>query len=271
MKHAKKGRKYHMMGTAILWAELRRGLKNHLAYPIQAACEIITVIFIAVAVPALREGSFLRGISGAALEHPEKTVALVMVFVALIGLQIVHRVVGEESDLGTLEQLCLTPVGLPALIMFRCAADTIRMLPVVLMVVGFFSPSGQVVQILAIVCVIILLMNIGMLGIGFILGSLTLVAKRTGFIPNLVSLTLLPLAMSSSNELPAIIESAGSVVPFTQGIRLMERALKSFPVSSWVSDLMRLCILSALWLVIGIKCFVRAERFARERGLLGKY
>jgi hypothetical protein len=105
-----------MTAAAILLAELKRGLRNHLAYPVQAVCEVITVIFIAVAVPSLLEGSFPRGISGVAVENPEKIVALTVVFVALIGVQIVHRVVREESDLGTLEQLCLAPIGLPSLI-----------------------------------------------------------------------------------------------------------------------------------------------------------
>ena len=260
-----------MVRPAILWAELKRGLRGHLAYPVQAACEIITVVFIAVAAPALLEGSCPSYVSGIVVERPEKTVALVVVFVALIGLQSVHRVVREESDLGTLEQLCLTPIGLPQLIVFRCIADTIRMMPVVLIVVGFVSPRRQVIQTLAMVSVIILLMNIGMLGIGFMLGSLTLIAKRTGFIPNLVSLALLPLALSSSNQLPKSVESLGSLVPFGQGIRIIEPVLYGFPVSSWISGVVKLCVLSGLWFTAGIRCFMRAERFARERGLLGKY
>jgi ABC-type transport system involved in cytochrome c biogenesis permease component len=260
-----------MTAPAILLAELKRGLKNHLAYPVQAACEIITVIFTTVAVPSLLEGSFPRGISGVAVESPEKVVALAAAFVALIGLQIVHRVVREESDLGALEQLCLTPIGLPSLIVFRCTADTIRIMPVVLIVAGMVSPSQQVGPILLMVSVIVLFMNMGMLGIGFFLGSLTLIVKRLGFIPNLASLALLPLALSPSGELPQAVEVLGSVLPFAHGVRLMEPALKGFPVTLWISSLVKLCILSGLWLILGIRCFVMAERFAKDRGLLGKH
>lgn len=267
----KERRKDFMTGPAILWAELKRGLKNHLAYPVQAACEIITVIFIAVTVPSLLEGSFPWGISGVMVERPEKITAFVMVFIALIGLQIVHRVVREESELGTLEQLCLTPIGLPSLIMFRCAADTVRMTPIVLIVVAMVSPRRQIGQILAMVSVIIFFMNMGMLGIGFLLGSLTLIVKRTGFIPNLVSLALLPLALSPSDDTPYIAGVLGSILPFGHGVRLMEPALKGCPVSLWISDLLTLCLLSGSWLILGIRCFVLAERLARERGLLGKH
>ena len=260
-----------MTGPAILWAELKRGMKNHLAYPVQAACEIITVIFIAIVIPSFTEGSFPRGISGVAVERPEKITAFIMVFIALIGLQIVHRVVREESDLGTLEQLCLSPSGLPSLIMFRCAADTIRMAPIVLIVAGMVSPRQQLGQILVMVPVIIFFMNIGMLGMGFFLCSLTLVAKRTGFIPNLASLALLPFALSPSGEMPYILKIAGSIVPFAHGVRLMEPTLKGSPVALWIPDLLKLCLLSCSWLILGIRCFVMAERFARQRGLLGKH
>lgn len=260
-----------MTAAAILLAELKRGLRNHLAYPVQAVCEVITVIFIAVAVPSLLEGSFPRGISGVAVENPEKIVALTVVFVALIGVQIVHRVVREESDLGTLEQLCLAPIGLPSLIVFRCIADTIRMMPIVLMVAGMVSQSQQVGWILVTVSAIVLFMNMGMLGIGFFLGSLTLMVKRLGFIPNLASLALLPLALSPSGELPQAAAMLGSVLPFAHGVRLMGPVLKGFPVTLWISSLVKLCILSGLWLTAGIRCFVMAERFAKDRGLLGKH
>lgn len=260
-----------MKAPAILLAELKRGLKNHLAYPVQAACEIITVILIAIAVPSLLEGSFPLGVSGVVVESPEKIVALGAAFVALVGLQIVHRVVREESDLGTLEQLCLAPIGLPSLIVFRCTADTIRMMPVVLIIAGIVSPSQQVGRILVMVSAIVLFMNMGMLGIGFFLGSLTLIVKRLGFIPNLASLALLPLALSPSGELPQAVEILGSVLPFAHGVRLMEPVLKGFPIALWISSLMKLCILSGLWLALGIRCFVMAERFAKDRGLLGKH
>ncbi|NLB74101.1 MAG: hypothetical protein GX795_08795 [Firmicutes bacterium] len=260
-----------MTAVAILLAELKRGLKNHLAYPVQGVCEIIMVIFIAVAVPSLVKGSFPRGISGVAVESPEKAVALAAVFVALVGLQIVHRVVREESELGTLEQLCLAPIRLPSLIMFRCAADTTRMMPVVLIVAVTVCRGQGIGRILASVSVIVLLVNMGMLGIGFFLGSLTLIVKRLGFIPNLASLALLPLALSPSGELPRAVEVLGSVLPFAHGVRLMEPVLKGFPVISWIPGLVKLCILSGLWLILGIRCFVVAERFAKDRGLLGKH
>jgi ABC-type transport system involved in cytochrome c biogenesis permease component len=260
-----------MIAPAIFLAELKRGLKNHLAYPVQATCEIVTVIFMAIAVPSLLEGSFPRGLSGVVVEIPEKAVAFAMVFVALIGLQIVHRVVREESDLGTLEQLCLAPIGLPALIIFRCAADTTRMMPVALIIAGIVSPSQKVGRMLAMMSVIVLLMNLGMLGIGFFLGSLTLIVKRLGFIPNLASLTLRPWALSPSRELPQVVRILGSVIPYARAMSLIGPVLKGYPVALWKWGLVKLCILSGLWLILGIRCFVMAERFARDRGLIGKY
>ena len=84
---AQEGRRYYMTAAAILLAELKRGVKNHLAYPIQAASEAIIVILIAIAVPSLVRGMTPWGVAGVIVEEPEKVVALVAVFVALVGLQ----------------------------------------------------------------------------------------------------------------------------------------------------------------------------------------
>ncbi|NLS44718.1 MAG: hypothetical protein GX969_03130 [Firmicutes bacterium] len=260
-----------MAKVAILIAELKRGLKNHLAYPVQAVCEVIMVISVAIVVPSLLEGSFPKGLLGFTIDKPEKIVALTTVFIALIGLQIVHRVVKEESDLGTLEQLYLAPFGLSSLIIFRFVADTIRIMPIILIVVGIVSRNQGISWTLVLIPTIVFPMNIGMLGIGFLLGSLTLIAKRTGFIPNLTSLALLPLALSPPNKLPQIIGVVGSVIPFAHGIRLIEIILGNAPFSTWKLGFWKLCVLSGLWVTLGILCFTKAESIARHKGLLGSY
>jgi len=260
-----------MTAAAILLAELKRGVKNHLAYPIQAASEAIIVILIAIAVPSLIRGKTPWGVSGVIAEEPEKVVALVAVFVALVGLQTVHRVVSEESSLGTLEQLSLAPIGLPSLMVLRCAADTVRMMPIVLIVAVIVTKGEQIGRVLVMMAATLLLMNTGMLGIGFFLGSLTLVAKRLGFIPNLASIALLPLALSPAGELPRMVEVLASVLPFAHGVGLIGHVLQGSSAAQWAPGLFNLSVLSALWLTAGIQCFVIAERYAKDRGLLGRH
>jgi ABC-type transport system involved in cytochrome c biogenesis permease component len=268
---AQEGRRYYMTAAAILLAELKRGVKNHLAYPIQAASEAIIVILIAIAVPSLIRGKTPWGVSGVIVEEPEKVVALVAVFVALVGLQTVHRVVSEESSLGTLEQLSLAPIGLPSLMVLRCAADTLRMMPIVLIVAVTVTKGEQIGRVLVMMIATLLLMNTGMLGIGFFLGSLTLVAKRLGFIPNLASIALLPLALSPTGELPRMVEVLASVLPFARGVELIGSVLQGSCAAEWAPGLLNLSVLGALWLAAGIRCFVIAERFAKDRGLLGRH
>ena len=218
-----------MTAAAILLAELKRGLKNHLAYPIQAASEAIIVILIAIAVPSLIKGKTPWGVSGVIVEEPEKVVALVAVFVALVGLQTVHRVVREESSLGTLEQLSLAPIGLPSLMVLRCAADTVRMMPIVLIVAVIVTKGEQIGRVLVMMIATLLLMNTGMLGIGFFLGSLRS-SQSAWVLSQTLRALLCCLCVVSAGELPRMVEVLASVLPFARGVELIGHVLQAVPL-----------------------------------------
>ncbi|MFZ5924361.1 MAG: ABC transporter permease [Bacillota bacterium] len=264
----------HVTVLVLPLAELKRGFKNHLAYPVQAASELVGV-GIAAALAAygpIGVASGAAGIAGrAASQAAGRLIGFMMAFVALAGLQVVHRVVREESDVGTLEQLCLSPVGLPALIGARCFADTLRLAFLLIAALALSCPITRLVPSLVATLAAALLMNAGMLGVGLVIGSLTLVFKRTGFVVNLASIALLPLALSPLDGLPRLAQHAASMVPLTHAVRICHAALGEAPLSALRAGVTGLFVSGTIWLCVGMGVFAAAEKFARVKGLLGKY
>ncbi len=257
---------------ALVVAELRRGTKGHLAYPVQAVSELAGVVFVA-ALAAYAPAGFPgdAGLASGGLGAGARLAGFMMAFVALAGLQVVHRVVREESDVGTLEQLCLSPFGLPTIIAARCFADTVRLAPLFLAAVGLAGPLPGLAPRVISAAGAALLMNAGMLGMGFVIGSLTLVFKRTGFIANLAGIAMLPLALSPLEGLPAAVQRVASLVPFTHAVRLVRALMTEATARELLVGAGALCASGAMWLLVGAGVFLVAERFARARGLLGKY
>lgn len=264
----------HVTVCVLPLAELKRGFKNHFAYPVQAVSELVGVGISAAlaAYGPLGVDSGAAGIAGrAASQAAGRLTGFVMAFVALAGLQVAHRVVREESDVGTLERLCLSPVGLFAIIGARCFADTLRLATLLLATLALSCPITRLVPSLAVTLAAAFLMNVGMLGVGLVIGSLTLVFKRIGFVVNLASIALLPLALSSLDSLPRLARHAASMVPFTHAVRICHAVIGAAPLSALRSGVTGLFVSGAIWLCVGTGVFAAAEKLARVNGLLGKY
>jgi len=60
-------------------------------------------------------------------------------------------------------------------------------------------------------------------------------------------------------------------LPFARGVELIGHVLQGSSAAEWAPGLLNLSVLGALWLAAGIRCFVIAERFAKDRGLLGRH
>ncbi|NPV52940.1 MAG: ABC transporter permease [Firmicutes bacterium] len=248
------------------WAELRRGFKSYIRYPLQAIGEIIALILAFAFVDNSQGG----GSAG-------RAVGFAALFIAFIGLQAANKVVKDESDAGTLEQLYLACSSLPRVIFLRTLADTLRLMPVLLGVLAITEPSigSRLPSRIGPVVLLSLLMNVGMLGIGFILGAIALVFKRIGFLANLASIALLPLALAPG-DMPAsgLAGDMLEAIPFTQALSTF-RALLGNSSGAWsrlVSSSGALLLVdSAICFIIGLMVFRAAERMARDRGLIGKY
>ncbi|HHV62424.1 MAG TPA: ABC transporter permease [Firmicutes bacterium] len=250
-----------------LWVELRRGLRSYISYPLQALGEIIALMLAF----AFINNSQSEG-SGAGT-----AVGFAVVFIAFVGLQAANKVVKDESDAGTLEQLYLACSSLPRVIFLRTLADTLRLIPILfgMLAVTVNSIGTSFASWVGPVILLSLVMNTGMLGIGLIIGAIALLFKRVGFLANLASISLLPLALTPVDKFPG--GPAGDLlkaIPFTLALNIFRDLLIEFEGvrSTLISSSMAfLLVNSVVSFLVGMVAFRVAERIARDRGLIGKY
>lgn len=182
-----------------------------------------------------------------------------------------------EAQAGTLEQMYMSPAPTQIVILGRSIASmisaTLQMLlltSVILLLFRVQIPlNWQMLPILGITM-------IGLFGIGYLVGGMTLVFKQVGPLANLLQNfvimangTFLPVAM-----MPVWLGTIVQFVPSTLGIILLRRvALEGASLSSLVSDnsLLILTLHSIAFFIIGWLGFAFCERYAKRQGSLGQY
>lgn len=247
----------------------------HFRYPLSAVAEMAGLVITAFVIVAGAD-AYPGTIGTKFVEAGERLAGFVGFFIALVGTQGPSKVVRDEADTGTLEQLSICRPNLMCIIIARVMADTMRLIPILILALGAVAHiSGIEISLPFIkVFVILLAIGVGMSGWGFLIASLVLLYERMGFLINLFSLAMLPLAILPMKDLPASISLAAAMVPFRWGNALLQGAIMPGavgPESVWTSVLAPFLASSVATIAIGIAVFAYADRIARKDGLLGKY
>ncbi|HHY47591.1 MAG TPA: ABC transporter permease [Firmicutes bacterium] len=244
-------------------------------YPLSALAEILGLL---IALLAAMTGMdvYPGRVVSPGIHRGVSLVGFVALFAALVGLQGPSRVVRDEADLGTLEQLCMGRFSLHEIIITRVLADTLRLIPILLFVLILAARiSGTPVFVpLHQVSVMFLLTGVGMLGWGLMVASLVLLVKRMGFLTNLISLAMLPLVFLPAESLPGPVAILASTIPFRWSMMIFQRIARGRllgPGVTGTGEIIWLVGTSLVSTAAGILVFKAADRSARMRGLLGKY
>jgi ABC-2 type transport system permease protein len=176
----------------------------------------------------------------------------------------------QEAQLGTLEQISMSPFGLSRVLVARVFAMTSGMFVVwVVLLVLMMVTSGRwlnldVVSILPVLVATLL----GVIGVGFVLGGLAIVFKRIQQALQIHQILLFGLVVAPIEDVPFV-----KYLPLAWGAHLLRRIMAEgasiFEISP--GDLLFLAVNSAFYFFGGIAVFRLFERAARERGLLGHY
>lgn len=252
----------------VFLAELRRSMLLFRRYPVESIMGMLmtTILFIGMVYGA-------RYIAGPAMQFGTRMEELIVSYVLWnilvfamgeisIGLQ-------SEAQVGTLEQLFLA--GLPAAWVFliRALANQVLIfglnagvLAIILVTTGnsLSFPPSLFLPIFAVL--------IGVYGLGFILGSLSLLYKRIGALMGLSQFGLMALIMIPFEQTP--FSDAAQFLPLTPGAvilrDLMARGLALDP-----SLLLLATINSLAYFAVGFAIFTWVAGKTKERGLLGSY
>lgn len=175
----------------------------------------------------------------------------------------------SEAQVGTLEQLAMSPLGLTRVLFGHVVATIVfQAFMMTLILVGMMAISGKWLNVdLQSVLPIVLLMLLGLSGVGFAMGGLALVFKRMESATQILQIAFVALIAVPLSRYPIV-----KFLPLSWGNHLLSRSMaRGESLFSLLGELGFLAVQSAAYLVAGIIIFKQFERVARSRGLLGHY
>ncbi len=208
----------------MLWYEVRRGLSRRIRSPLESVTECLTVYIFLTAAVFAAAGRVQLPLGGAVAPADslgplgrtpgEMMFAFACVFCCVGAIQGASLLSTEEPGTAVLDQLAMSAYPLWQIALVRDIASAINFIPSMALILGAvclttgvrfpWPPPAALAPII--------MMRLGMLGIGYALGALALLARRVGGVVNLVSMALFALALApASAPVPASAWHAGGV------------------------------------------------------------
>lgn len=211
-------------------------------------------------------------ISGWGEEAAIRYAVWVLCLTALVGLP---QKVQEEAMTGVLEQRFLAPKGgISSLVMTHLAGLLLWVFLTILLFLILLLITRTPVYFNAGIVPIVLLILMGIEGVGFLLGGLTLLIKKIGAVTQLLQMGFLGLALLPADRLPDGLQAMVQTLPLVNGLPLLNDLLlnrTSFLATVRSPDFWVLLISSFGHLVLGVVSMQLMVRQAKQRGLLGQY
>ncbi len=259
------------------WILLRAEIKRYFAISWSVPGDnlswfIYTILVFAAAI------MILSGVSGGGLTSENQLLVMVGWMTWIVASDCMAELpnaVVEESQTGTLEQICTVPVKLTVILAVRSLAFLfgagIRGI-LATIILGLFIARFQVTFGLVILFLVSLL---GAYGMGFIFAGLALVLKRVQALTSLVFSLMIFLtgALVGLERLGVWYQVLKLAFPLTWGISLMRSLVQGVNVAElWGNgELIGVVVHSLLYLALGLGIFAWGYHRARAKGTLGQY
>lgn len=197
-------------------------------------------------------------------------VSYVFWFLSMTAMQGIGWSIVSDSQLGTLEQLYMSPMGAWRILLARIVSTTLQEL-IILVVLLYLSMvvtnTWLNIDVISILPVLIFTI-ISMFGVSFIIAGMAIIVKQINaflqvlqFI--LMGLTFLPLSLSPFLAILPVVKG----VDMVRGIMIQNKTLLDFHSADYLS----LIANAVIYLILGILIFKRCERTAMTKGVLGQY
>lgn len=241
--------------------ELRRYLPNTISLVITFYA-IFLAMFLGITVvgdPATAEANLRFAIIGNAFW-----------FLLLLGINSMGFEITTEATRGTLEQLAMSPVGMPTILLARMVATLAVYLVITsLMLVLTMVTAGQwFVFDVPLLLTILVPTLVGVLGIGYAVAGLAVLYKQIGSFLQILQFVFLGVAF-----VPLAVAPFLEIAPIVKGIDMVRAAMLGgagfgdFTMRDWGS----LLASSLVWFSLGLAAYRAAHARAVRLGLLGQY
>ena len=258
----------------ILRAEIRRYFQIQWSNPGDSLSWFLYTFLVFIAALVI-----LNGIGGGGYGQEEQLLVLVGWLTWIVAsdcMSELPHIISEEAQTGTLEQVCLVPVPLAALLALRSLAYLIGVgvkgLLAAFLAALFIAPlpSGTALVILFLVSLV------GAYGLGFALAGMALVFKRSESLVGILFSLMIFLtgALVGLEPLGWVYDVAKYTLPLTWGISLMREALVvgvSVSQPFQLNELAGLSIHSVAYCLIGLSILIWGFYLSRKNGSLAHY
>ena len=258
------------MSTAVLYGTLlRRSLIEFRRYVFDTLSGLISiygfflVIFFGAKIFGGDQAGFGESIEGVVVSYG-------MWAITMFALGSLTYDLTQEAQLGTLEQLGMSPFGLVRVLIARAFTSLASYIVMwVGLLVVMMATTGRWLNIDVLSVVPLLAVTIvGVIGVGFVLASFAIVFKRVQQVLQIYQVLFIGLVVVPPDDVPFM-----KYLPLSWGTHLMSRVMVDDASIFGMppGDLLFLVLNSAAYFIFGIAIFKRFEGAARQRGLLGHY
>ncbi|PPS43543.1 ABC transporter permease [Chroococcidiopsis sp. TS-821] len=251
-------------------AELKRSWIEFTRYPVDAVAGvvIITSVFYGLFLSA-------RYIAGPNLQFGDRLDAIVVGYVlwtlVIFVVTSIVSILQIEAQTGTLEQVMLTPYGVPRVFLARAIASlTINIVIITGILLLILLLTGRQLYFPPTLILPLLTVLFGAYGLAFLMASLALLFKRIQQLLGLTQFALLFLLAVPSETWSGTLWIVRLVLPMTMGAGIL-RDLMARNLSLNFVEISLAFFNGLAYLVLGLIVFRRAEIEAKRRGILGGY
>ena len=176
----------------------------------------------------------------------------------------------NEAQMGTLEQMYLTPAGFSWINVATIVSNFVLNFVFTLVIILFIMvTTGKYLHLNLLTLLPLVLFTLGgAYGIGFAMGGLALIYKRIQAFFQIVQFAIIGFMVLPLDRMPW-----AKALPLAMGNSLVRQAMvggKSL-LALPAGDLLILAVTGVGYFLLGLSAFGLAERTARRRGLLGQY
>lgn len=252
-------------------AELERRWRLFKAYPMEevASTFIFAVFFYGLFLGA----SYMAG--PAAAQFGQRLDAIVVGYVAWLlvidAFQGIAAEVQNEAKTGTLQQLIMSPHGTRVVFLVRSVANltvSVCVISCVLVLISLLTGSHVTFSPLVLLPVVTVIA--GTLGLGFLIGALALTLKRVQILVGVFNFVLLFMVMTPLETMGMGAKISMAFLPLVEGVGMLRTMMAQGGTFETTSFLIATAN-SAIWLLVGLTVFRRAEDRSKRRGSIAAF
>lgn len=191
--------------------------------------------------------------------------SLTMMTMNFIGFSVI-----TEATRGTLEQLYMSPLGVWKILLARMIGQfSLQTVMMVLLLLAAMLTSGQWLNLNPMTTIpIILVTMISMIGVSFMIAGLAIIVKQIESFLQIFQFVLMGLVFVPLSVAPFLV-----FAPFVKGVNMVRAVMLDDLRLSEIpfADFAILFSNSFIYLAVGLFVFIKCEKTAMRKGLLGQY